>query len=122
MIFRILVLAAMFWVVPPVLAGNTPCSGMKGGIAHCQGDLFICVDESVSRSKRSCPAYLGSAVTIPVAAPLAAMPASSGFHCGAKTTCREMSSCAEARFYLRSCGLSKLDRNGDGVPCESICR
>ena len=45
-----------------------------------------------------------------------------GFTCGGKTTCEQMSSCAEARFYLEQCGLGSLDRDKDGVPCESICR
>lgn len=42
--------------------------------------------------------------------------------CGSKQTCREMSSCEEARFYLEQCGLTRLDGNGDGIPCESLCR
>jgi len=42
--------------------------------------------------------------------------------CGSKRYCREMTSCAEARFYLRQCGRSSLDGDRDGVPCESICR
>ena len=42
--------------------------------------------------------------------------------CGAKTYCREMASCAEARFHLESCGLTRLDGDGDGTPCESLCR
>ena len=41
--------------------------------------------------------------------------------CGSKRLCRQMSSCAEARFYLNQCGLDRLDRDGDGVPCESLC-
>ncbi|WP_100097015.1 MULTISPECIES: excalibur calcium-binding domain-containing protein [Candidatus Williamhamiltonella] len=32
-----------------------------------------------------------------------------------------MTSCEEARFYLQQCGLSALDRNQDGVPCEKLC-
>jgi endonuclease YncB( thermonuclease family) len=44
------------------------------------------------------------------------------FRCGSKRFCREMKSCEEARFYLQSCGTSSLDGDGDGVPCESICR
>lgn len=44
------------------------------------------------------------------------------FACGRKTYCREMASCDEARFYLNKCGLSRLDGDGDGVPCEQICR
>ncbi len=41
--------------------------------------------------------------------------------CGAKTRCREMSSCAEAQFYLTQCGVDTLDGNRDGEPCEQLC-
>jgi len=44
------------------------------------------------------------------------------FTCGTKRYCREMTSCAEARFYLRKCGLTRLDGDGDGVPCAKLCR
>jgi len=44
------------------------------------------------------------------------------FHCSAKRKCGEMTSCAEARFYLEECGIRRLDGDGDGVPCESLCR
>ena len=43
------------------------------------------------------------------------------FQCGAKLYCREMSSCAEATYYLKVCGLRRLDGDGDGVPCERLC-
>ena len=43
------------------------------------------------------------------------------FTCGSKRYCKEMTSCAEAKFYLNECGLSSLDGNNDGVPCESLC-
>jgi endonuclease YncB( thermonuclease family) len=43
------------------------------------------------------------------------------FACGVKRRCREMTSCAEARFHLTECGLSQLDGDADGVPCEAIC-
>ena len=53
----------------------------------------------------------------------AAPPAKSApFHCGTKTFCREMTSCAEARFYLSKCGLTRLDGDGDGVPCSALCK
>lgn len=42
--------------------------------------------------------------------------------CGSKRYCKQMASCAEAKFYLQQCGLSRLDRDGDGIPCESICK
>lgn len=44
-----------------------------------------------------------------------------GFTCVGKTTCRQMTSCAEAQFYFNSCGVSRLDGDKDGVPCESLC-
>lgn len=45
----------------------------------------------------------------------------SGSGCGGKSTCGDMSNCAEARHYLKDCGLQRLDRDHDGIPCESIC-
>ncbi|WP_143530069.1 excalibur calcium-binding domain-containing protein [Rodentibacter trehalosifermentans] len=33
-----------------------------------------------------------------------------------------MKSCAQAKFYLKQCGVDRLDRDGDGVPCENVCR
>lgn len=35
-------------------------------------------------------------------------------------TCSDVSSCAEAKKLLKQ-GHKKLDRDNDGVPCESIC-
>ncbi|NBU29715.1 MAG: nuclease, partial [Caulobacteraceae bacterium] len=42
--------------------------------------------------------------------------------CGAKRVCRQMTSCAEAKAYLRQCRVLSLDGNGDGLPCNSLCR
>jgi endonuclease YncB( thermonuclease family) len=57
-------------------------------------------------------------------APLASFPPAQtqGQSCGAKSYCREMTSCAEARYYLNVCGVSSLDGDRDGVPCENLCR
>ena len=52
----------------------------------------------------------------------ASAPPAASFACGQKTYCREMASCDEARFYLTQCGLTRLDGDGDGVPCEQLCR
>jgi len=46
----------------------------------------------------------------------------SAFSCGAKSSCPQMNSCVEATYYLRSCGVSGLDADSDGVPCEGLCR
>ena len=38
--------------------------------------------------------------------------------CGTKHYCREMTSCAEALAFLRQCGVTTMDGDDDGVPCE----
>lgn len=62
----------------------------------------------------------GSRTSVAAPAKATSLPSPSG--CGQKQFCKEMTSCEEALFYLRECGLSKLDKDGDGVPCESLCR
>jgi len=44
---------------------------------------------------------------------------SSRFTCSGKTHCSEMTSCAEAKFYINNCPGTKMDGDGDGTPCES---
>lgn len=46
---------------------------------------------------------------------------SQSFECGQKRYCTEMTSCKEALFHLEECGLSRLDGDSDGVPCEALC-
>jgi hypothetical protein len=46
----------------------------------------------------------------------------SATQCGGKSTCKQMTSCAEARFYFSTCGIDRLDRDNDGIPCESLCK
>ncbi len=41
--------------------------------------------------------------------------------CAGKRYCRQMTSCAEARFYLNVCHVGSLDGDHDGIPCEDIC-
>ena len=61
----------------------------------------------------------GQATTV---APQAPQALPEPFTCGSKVYCRDMTSCDEARFYLTQCGVTGLDGDGDGVPCEAICR
>jgi cold shock CspA family protein len=47
-------------------------------------------------------------------------PETSQFLCQPKKTyCSEMTSCAEAHFHQEKCGGTKMDGDGDGIPCES---
>jgi endonuclease YncB( thermonuclease family) len=43
------------------------------------------------------------------------------YSCDARQYCNEMTSCDEARWHLQECGLTTLDGDGDGVPCERLC-
>ena len=40
------------------------------------------------------------------------------FRCDGRTMCSQMTSCAEAKYFLRNCPGTKMDGNHDGVPCE----
>ncbi len=50
--------------------------------------------------------------------PLTASPAASPFSCDGRTYCSQMTSCAEATFFLKNCPGVQMDGNHDGVPCE----
>ncbi|RYF28931.1 MAG: excalibur calcium-binding domain-containing protein, partial [Comamonadaceae bacterium] len=44
--------------------------------------------------------------------------APSSYRCGGRTMCSQMSSCEEAKWVLKNCPGTKMDGNGDGIPCE----
>jgi len=41
-----------------------------------------------------------------------------GFKCDGRVYCSQMTSCAEATFFLRNCPSVKMDGDGNGIPCE----
>jgi hypothetical protein len=42
----------------------------------------------------------------------------SPFKCDGRTYCSQMTSCEEAKFFLKNCPNTKMDGNNDGIPCE----
>jgi len=46
----------------------------------------------------------------------------SNFVCNCNKSCTQIETCEEAYFQLKNCGCSVRDNDGDGVPCESLCR
>lgn len=48
----------------------------------------------------------------------ASVGADGNFQCDGRTYCSQMTSCAEATYFLRHCPGTKMDGNNDGVPCE----
>ena len=51
--------------------------------------------------------------------PGSAEPESIQYQCDGRTYCSEMTSCAEATFFIQNCPGVKMDGDRDGVPCES---
>ena len=43
------------------------------------------------------------------------------FDCS-KKNCSQVLSCDEAYYKLEQCNMTQLDRNKNGIPCESICK
>lgn len=44
--------------------------------------------------------------------------ASPSFSCDGRTRCSQMTSCAEAKYFIRNCPNTRMDGDGDGQPCE----
>jgi predicted negative regulator of RcsB-dependent stress response len=42
----------------------------------------------------------------------------SPFKCDGRTHCSQMTSCAEATYFIEHCPSTEMDGNNDGVPCE----
>ena len=40
------------------------------------------------------------------------------YRCESKQHCSQMRSCEEAEFYIANCPNTKMDGDGDGIPCE----
>lgn len=43
---------------------------------------------------------------------------SNTFKCDGRTYCSQMTSCAEAKYFLKNCPNTEMDGNNDGEPCE----
>lgn len=45
-------------------------------------------------------------------------PTSKSFTCDGRQYCSQMSSCAEAKYFLANCPGVKMDGDKNGIPCE----
>jgi len=62
---------------------------------------------------------IGSAVQTASDVEAEPVPAPSSFSCDGRTMCSQMTSCAEATYFIRNCPNTQMDGNHDGEPCES---
>jgi cold shock CspA family protein len=63
------------------------------------------------------PSFKPETTSVAEKAPTIVYPAN--FKCDGRTYCSQMSSCAEAKFFLNNCPGTKMDGDGDGIPCEN---
>lgn len=68
------------------------------------------------------PTYVDSDATstsVSVVKPVLTSSASaSSFTCDGRKHCSQMTSCAEATYFVQHCPNTKMDGNNDGIPCE----
>lgn len=97
----LLILALVLFAAQPAFAAdNSHCLKIRDAATR-----LACFDDAAAQ---------GSSQAVPLSG-------DAGRSCGAKTRCGQMTSCEEARFYLEQCGIRRLDGDGDGTPCESLC-
>ena len=64
------------------------------------------------------PAVVPAAAAAPVVSTAAAISGNTRPTCDGRTYCSQMTSCAEATWFLKNCPGVKMDGDRDGVPCE----
>jgi endonuclease YncB( thermonuclease family) len=65
------------------------------------------------------PVAAATAVTAKAPAPAQPRGAGTGQRCDGRQVCSQMTSCAEATWFLKNCPGVKMDGNRDGIPCET---
>lgn len=89
---------------------HEPCVDANAvGVKPKQG-----ADGPMSR-KGNTPQQAGTAARGPVENKLPSAPT---FRCDGRLHCSQMTSCSEAKQFLKHCPGVKMDGDGDGVPCE----
>jgi hypothetical protein len=101
---------------------GSPAPGFKPeatSVAGVSSEVTPTVESSAAERVTGSPAPSFKPETTSVAekAPTIVYPAN--FKCDGRTYCSQMSSCAEAKFFLNNCPGTKMDGDGDGIPCEN---
>lgn len=105
------------WNQGPFVAQEKMATALKRGLHASPGAIQ---PSEWRRSKGPCSEGAASAPA-PAAKPVrssAVAPTAVAFRCDGRTYCSQMTSCAEARYFLAHCPGVKMDGNRDGEPCE----
>jgi endonuclease G len=115
-----LIFAAILLLPIASNAANTPCSGKKGGVAHCDGAQFVCNDGSISKSKRTCSAESGSGNAAPSQTPSEAVQPITNVNVSTPTVNNATATGLPATIIERTGNILKLGYQGFTVwlDCE----
>jgi len=69
-------------------------------------------------SKFQVSALEAASAFVGISTPALQSEASASFQCDGRTICSQMTSCAEAEFFLKHCPNTTMDGDHDGIPCE----
>jgi len=89
-----------------------------GARAVWHSEATVVIDSTVPIVPAAPAASSARTSLAPVASRRAETPLSSSFRCDGRTRCPQMTSCEEAKFFLAHCPNTKMDGDGDGIPCE----
>ena len=64
------------------------------------------------------PVFAKDPLPQPIPVPKAVQSSAQNFQCDGRKHCSQMTSCGEAKFFLRNCPDVRMDGNHDGIPCE----
>ena len=104
---------------PPTRSGRPQTRSLLGAVVAVTLAVGLAAYGYAEYSKRAghvgAPAQ-GALTQTPAAE--GASPRAVDTRCDGRTYCSQMTSCAEAKFFLKNCPGTKMDGDGDGVPCE----
>jgi cold shock CspA family protein len=95
-----------------------PTTTRQGTFAMITGLLMLAAVGWYGYSRFATERTRPPASVAPVIQTLPFAPAQT-FTCDGRTRCSQMTSCAEATFFVKQCPGTQMDGDGDGKPCES---
>ena len=96
--------------------GSSSSFGRAVGLALLVSLGLFGYSEYQSYSQRQ--ALLQPERPLAIGQPEARTGSGAAFRCDGRTDCSQMTSCAEAIYFLRHCPDARMDGDNDGVPCE----
>ena len=117
----VLVLVGYKMLQPKITTSNTStdvAADISSAAAFASTDLddipqtYVDLDTTSTSSSVVNPAVTSQPVLITQSA------STPSFACDGRQHCSQMTSCAEATYFIQHCPNTKMDGNHDGIPCE----